>query len=62
MFDVEKILGFQPAAVSLFVLLELAVRRPQLVAGQGDAVDVGDGVQQVVGLVYDDNAILQIET
>ena len=62
MFDVEKILGFQSAAVSLFVLLELAVSRAQLAAGERDAVDVGDGVQQVVGLVYDDNAVLQIET
>ena len=62
MFDVEKILGLQSGAVPQFVLLELAVSRAQLAAGQGDAVDVGDGVQQVVSLVYDDDAVLQVQT
>ena len=61
MFDVEKILGLQSAAVSLFVLLELVESSTSLVAGQGDAVDVCDGVQKVVSLVNDDNAVLQTE-
>ena len=62
LLDVEKILGLQSGAVPQFVLLELAVSRAQLAAGQGDAVDVGDGVQQVVGLVNDDDTVLQVQT